>query len=231
MSHISVVQAPLRMPREIATRPGLLRGVAFDSTLIAANTAWALLAGVAVVNNPALFIPILVFDIWLLGYQHVVATYTRLVFDSESFARYRFLAAGLPVVVAVATFGAALSIGPWIVASTYLYWQWFHYTRQSYGIGRMYLRKIDAVPVGHDPVLFGVTYLAAALGHPSPLSPAALHVSEPQSGRRYRCRLPFFSRSLRRLSAASRFGCRAKSPLFGVTADAPPTPATWPLTS
>jgi hypothetical protein len=133
-------------------------------TLVVVTAAWALMAGAAVVNNPALFLPLLFLDVWLLGYQHVVATYTRLVFDSDSFARHRFLASGLPVVVAAATFGAAWSVGPWIVASTYLYWQWFHYTRQSYGIGRMYLRKIGALPSGHDPVLFGVTYLLPLWG-------------------------------------------------------------------
>jgi hypothetical protein len=164
MSQTSIVQAPLRVPRSVGIHPGLLRGIEFDFTLIVVNAVWALLAGIAVVSNPTLFIPILVFDMWLLGYQHVVATYTRLVFDSESFGRYRFLASGLPVIVAVGTFGAAWSIGPWIVASTYLYWQWFHYTRQSYGISRMYLRKIDAVPDRHDPILFGVTYLLPLWG-------------------------------------------------------------------
>ena len=148
----------------VRAHSGFLRGLEFDFTLIAATAAWALLAGVAVVNNPALFLPILVLDVWLLGYQHVVATYTRLVFDSDSFARYRFLASGLPVLVAVATFGAAWAVGSWIVASTYLYWQWFHYTRQSYGISRMYLRKIGSVPTGHDPILFGVTYLLPLWG-------------------------------------------------------------------
>ena len=36
--------------------------------------------------------------------------------------------------------------GEWLVATVYLYAQWFHYTRQSYGISRMYLRKAGGRP-------------------------------------------------------------------------------------
>jgi hypothetical protein len=150
--------------RSGAIQQVLLRGVEFDIGLVVISAAWALLAGAAAVNDPRLFLPILVLDVWLLGYQHVVATYTRLVFDSESFAKYRFLAVGLPVLVAIGTFGAAFSIGPWVVASTYLYWQWFHYTRQSYGIGRMYLRKLGPMPSQYDPITFGVVYLLPLWG-------------------------------------------------------------------
>jgi hypothetical protein len=150
-------------------RPGviqgmLLRGVEFDFSMVVVSAVVALLAGAAALTHPSLFLPILVLDVWLLGYQHVVATYTRLVFDTESLAKYRFIALGLPVLVAVATFGAAFSVGPWIVASTYLYWQWFHYTRQSYGIGRMYLRKVDPALSRTDPITFGVVYMLPLWG-------------------------------------------------------------------
>ena len=141
----------------------LIRSVEFDFTLIVMTAAWALLAGIAVVYAPSLFVPILVLDVWLLGYQHVVATYTRLVFDTDSFSRYRFLSVGLPVLVAAGTFGAVWWMGSWVVASLYLYWQWFHYTRQSYGISRMYARKVlPAAPTG--AALFGVTYLLPLWG-------------------------------------------------------------------
>ena len=39
-----------------------------------------------------------------------------------------------------------------------LYAQWFHYTRQSYGISRMYLRKAGAISAWRDFVLDGVIY-------------------------------------------------------------------------
>jgi hypothetical protein len=43
--------------------------------------------------------------------------------------------------VAVATIIAAWGIGLWTVVSLYFYWQWFHYTRQSWGISRAYRAK------------------------------------------------------------------------------------------
>jgi hypothetical protein len=36
---------------------------------------------------------------------------------------------------------ACLFFGAWILTTIYLYWQWWHYTRQSYGISRIYQRK------------------------------------------------------------------------------------------
>jgi hypothetical protein len=63
------------------------------------------------------------------------------VFDSASFKEYRWLVIGLPfVVVAVVAF---LYAGYGVVAinTVYFYWQWFHYTRQSYGISKVYGKK------------------------------------------------------------------------------------------
>jgi hypothetical protein len=48
---------------------------------------------------------------------------------------------GLPPLVVLGTFGLAAIFGLWAIASLYLYWQWFHYTRQSYGISQAYARK------------------------------------------------------------------------------------------
>ena len=147
-----------------SVQQALLRSAEFDGSLVLLSAFIALAAGAAVTRDPRLFVPILVLDVWLLGYQHVVATYTRLVFDTESFGKHKFLAVGVPVIVAGATFGAAYLVGPWIIASTYLYWQWFHYTRQSYGIGRMYLRKIEPGLSKNDPITFGVIYLLPLWG-------------------------------------------------------------------
>jgi len=43
---------------------------------------------------------------------------------------------GLPPIVVVATLGVAWFAGLWVIASIYFYWQWRHYTRQSWGISR-----------------------------------------------------------------------------------------------
>jgi hypothetical protein len=147
-----------------AWQTGLLRSQEFDGLLIVVSAAWALIAGASAVHNPDLFLPILFLDVWLLGYQHIVATFTRLVFDTDSLSRHRTLVTTVPVLVAAATLGTMWLVGPWVVATTYLYWQWFHYTRQSYGVSRMYLRKANAVPNGHDPIAFGVLYLLPLWG-------------------------------------------------------------------
>lgn len=101
----------------------------------------ALLSGLVVVAKPALFPIVLLLDIWFLGYHHVVATFTRLSFDRESLRQHRFLVFGLLPIVFVVVFVVAFGIGEWVIASAYLYWQWFHYTRQSWGISEVYRRK------------------------------------------------------------------------------------------
>ena len=136
----------------------------FDLTLIGVTAAWALGAGLCVSIDPSLFLPILALDIWLLGYQHVVATFTRLAFDADSFRANRFLVVQLPILVAASTIAASLALGSWIIATVYLYWQWFHYTRQSYGISRMYLRKAGRHVPSRDLPTFGVIYLVPLVG-------------------------------------------------------------------
>jgi hypothetical protein len=49
------------------------------------------------------------------------------------------------VLVTVATLAVAMTAGAWVIASAFLYLQWFHYMRQGYGIARMYYR---ATPEG-----------------------------------------------------------------------------------
>jgi len=137
---------------------GWLRNPQFDGTLIVVVALAALAAGIATVVQPALFWPILFLDVWLLGYTHVVSTFTRLAFDRASFREHALLLIPLPIVVAACTIAVALWIGEWVIASIYLYAQWFHYMRQSYGISRMYLRRAGMVPAKRDLVLDGVIY-------------------------------------------------------------------------
>ncbi|HEY2962461.1 MAG TPA: hypothetical protein VGJ37_08615 [Pyrinomonadaceae bacterium] len=93
------------------------------------------------VSNPSLFPAVFVLNAWLLGYHHVVSTFTRLTFDSGSFKRHRFLVTWLPLIVLAAAVVACAFLGTWILTTVYLYWQWWHYTRQSYGVSRIYQRK------------------------------------------------------------------------------------------
>ena len=78
---------------------GWLRDTQFDRFFILGIATIAIATGLSVVVQPALFVPILVADLWLLGYHHVVSTFTRLCFDARSFRQHRFLVTGLPLIV------------------------------------------------------------------------------------------------------------------------------------
>jgi len=130
---------------------GWLRSPSFDLLFIAGIMLAALVSAGVVVLRPALFTVVVVADMWLLGFHHVVSTFTRLTFDSESFRNYRFLVVWLPLIVLAGVIGLITVIGHWVVPTVYLYWQWFHYTRQSYGIAQIYRRK--AGPLGDEPAL------------------------------------------------------------------------------
>lgn len=146
---------------------GWLKDQRFDLTFIIGLTGLALVSGIAVLAEPRLLMPILLADLWLLGYHHVIATYTRLCFDKESLNRYGFLVVGLPFVVAAGCVGAvALASGLWIIVSIYFYWQWFHYTRQSWGIAQAYRRKSARNPQALtklDTVLFYALPIAGVM--------------------------------------------------------------------
>lgn len=120
---------------------GWLRSARFDINFIVGTTALALVTGWAVVMDPSLFYPVLMLDIWLLGQHHVVSTYTRLCFCKEDLARHRFLVFYLPFIVLTSVLVAGFGVGWWLLGSTYFYWQWFHYTRQSWGVSQFYRRK------------------------------------------------------------------------------------------
>jgi len=118
-----------------------LRSRQFDLTFILGILFLAVFTGLFVSAFPQYFLPILIFDLWFLGYHHVISTYTRLCFDKKSLQSSWFLIFGLLPLVAVLTLLAAWQFGLWIVVTTYFYWQWFHYARQSWGISRAYRGK------------------------------------------------------------------------------------------
>ncbi len=147
-----------------ANEQGWLRGPAFDGALLFGTAGLALLAGFAGRLGPEVFLTILALDIWLLGYPHVIATYTRLSFDTASFREHRWLVLALPLVLLAATFSLAATIGPWVLFSVYFYWQWFHYTRQSYGLEQIYRRKALGSDAPSDPLAKWAFYLVPIWG-------------------------------------------------------------------
>ena len=58
--------------------PGWLGQPRFDLLLIFGILAVALAAAGVSLANPALFIPLMLADLWLLGYHHLIATFTKL---------------------------------------------------------------------------------------------------------------------------------------------------------
>lgn len=137
---------------------GLLRNPVFDGGFIFGIAAVALLSGVAVSLQPSLFTPILLLDLWLLGYHHVVSTYTRLCFDVESAKQNWKLLALLPLTIVGVSFAWAAGADLWMLATLYLYWQWFHYTRQSWGVSRVYARKGGDPDHGTDRLSWATFY-------------------------------------------------------------------------
>ncbi len=143
---------------------GWLRTPSFDLVFVLGTALLAIACGVLVVAQPQLFVPILVINLWLFGYQHVIATYTRLCFDRGSFQKHRFLVLGLPFVVLAAVAAAASVFGFWILATVYFYWQWFHYSRQSYGITQVYRRKAAGAADENEHVAKATFYLLPLWG-------------------------------------------------------------------
>lgn len=149
----------------IAASPiGWLRVGRFDRTLIMGAALLALATGALVTRQPQWFYTVLALNLWLLGYPHVIATFTRLTFDTDSFRTNKFLVLGLPWVVLTGTIALAYFLGFWALATTYLYWQWFHYTRQSYGVMRFYYRKSGPVTVADERLTTWSLYLLPLWG-------------------------------------------------------------------
>jgi hypothetical protein len=122
----------------IESGEGWLRNRQFDSVFILGIAALALSVGIVVTLHDRLFGPVLALNLWLLGYHHVVATYTRLAFDADSFREHRALVLHLPVAIGMVVLAANATAGAWLITTVYLYWQWWHYTRQSEGIAKAY---------------------------------------------------------------------------------------------
>lgn len=64
--------------------------------------------------------------------------------------------------VALVTIVVAWKIGIWVIVTIYFYWQWWHYTRQSWGISRAY-RRADPAALYEDGWLDQAIFYAMPL--------------------------------------------------------------------
>ena len=102
--------------------------IAFATTLI----AWRL---------PDLLPLIIAVDLWLLGYHHVIATFTRTAFDKEMALRYWRLNLLLPLIVFIAVLLIGKLGGAVLITTIYIHWQLYHYIRQSEGISKSFAAR------------------------------------------------------------------------------------------
>jgi len=143
---------------------GFLRNPQFDITFIVGIPLLAVCSGLLVTYNNDLFLPILAADLWLLGYHHVISTYTRLAFDKQSLIENKALVFYLFPAVALSVVLLAFYGGAWVVTTIYLYWQWWHYTRQSEGISKAYAAKSKDKHLGNPLVLRAAFYAVPVAG-------------------------------------------------------------------
>ncbi|WP_444994534.1 hypothetical protein [Aliikangiella sp. IMCC44359] len=138
---------------------GWLRSAKFDGLFLYGIAALALGTGAIVSWQPQLFFPILFLDLWLLGYHHVIATFTRLLADKTTRQEFHFLIYYLPIIVVASVALLAFTTGEWVISTIYLHWQWFHYLRQSDGISKAYSRKSGKDQVANPKLNRVVFYL------------------------------------------------------------------------
>jgi hypothetical protein len=142
---------------------GWVRNPRFDLLFILGTAGLGCAFSFAALLDPGLFPLLLTIDSWLLGYHHVVATFTRLGFDRESLHQHRFHVWGLPLLVLAGTYGLYQLNGVWPLMSLYFYWQGWHYLRQSYGVSRI-LDRSSRRPPPHNPATSWVLYLLPLAG-------------------------------------------------------------------
>ncbi|MPZ48117.1 MAG: hypothetical protein GEU75_02190 [Dehalococcoidia bacterium] len=135
-----VASLPAARPGFSPTR-GWLANRGFDLIFVGGTAGLALTAALGLSIEAALFGAILIADLWLLGYHHVIATFARIAFEPGGLKRHRGLVTWVPLLVLAGVAGLAAGVGAWTLPTIYLYWQWWHYTRQSYGIAQMYRLK------------------------------------------------------------------------------------------
>lgn len=142
---------------------GWVRNSQFDLLFILGTAGLGCVFSLLAWVNPEWFPLLLTIDVWLLGYHHVVSTFTRLGFDAESRRQHRFHLWVLPLLVFAGTFAVYEVGGVWPLMSIYFYWQGWHYLRQSYGVSRI-LDRASRQPPADNPATVWMLYLLPLAG-------------------------------------------------------------------
>jgi len=143
---------------DTANHGPLLYGPWFDRLFLFGTVGIALVLGALAMISPAMFLAVVLVDVWLFASPHVIATYTRIGFDKAHVKKHWFLIFGLPPIVLVGVTMVALAYELGGLFTLYFIAQTYHVTRQSFGIARAY-RRADPQATGPDRLSESLIYL------------------------------------------------------------------------
>lgn len=131
-------------------RAAWLEGPLVDLTLVLGVALLASAMSGVTVLWPALFLPVLTAHTWLFGYEHLVATWTRLLGHPEERVRHRRLILYAPPLVLLGLYALGRAHGLAGLYVLYFFGQLHHTVRQSWGIAQRYRHRAGGLP--WDPV-------------------------------------------------------------------------------
>lgn len=123
-----------------------LSGPRFDLGFVVGIALLAAALSLCTVRDPDLFWPVLTLHTWLFGYEHLVATYTRLLVHPADRARFRTLTLLAPPLMLAGLAAVGLRYGLRGIYALYFVGQWHHTVRQSWGLAQQYRRKAGGLP-------------------------------------------------------------------------------------
>jgi len=148
----------LRLAMGAKAHGPFLYGPWFDRLFIFGTAGTALVLGALAMISPAMFVAVVLVDVWLFASPHVIATYTRIGFGKAGVKKHWFLVFALPPIVLVLVTMVALAHGLGGLFTVYFIAQTYHVTRQSFGIARAY-RRADPQAAGPDRLSESLIYL------------------------------------------------------------------------
>ena len=134
------------MPRVSGVVSAWLKDPRFDLFFIVGIALLACGMAGATVFWPGLFWPMLTVHSLLFGYEHLVATYTRLLGRPDDRASHRRLILYVPPLVLLGLYAVGMRYGLVGVYALYFVAQWHHTVRQSWGIAQRYRQRAGGLP-------------------------------------------------------------------------------------